>query len=157
MRLSRIAWAARSRSASGNTITGALPPSSSDTLVMLLAAAFMMLSPAPTEPVTLAMSIFGLPANALPTTEPLPVTTLNRPAGRPTLSTTSANTVQFSGVSWAGLITIEQPAISAAPALRAMRKNGKFHGRIPATTPMGFFESRMVSPRLSLCMISPSM
>ena len=116
----------------------------------------MMLSPAPTEPVTLTMSILGLPAISLPITEPLPVTMLITPAGRPVSSTTLANSVQFSGVSWLGLMTMVHPAISAAPALRAIRKKGKFQGRMPATTPMGFFVSRMVSLGRSLGMISPS-
>ena len=156
MRESRIACAASSRSASGNTTTGALPPNSRDTFVMLFAAAFMMLSPAPTEPVTLTISIFGDAARALPITEPLPVTTLKSPFGNPVSSTTFANSQQFSGVSCAGFITIEQPAIRAAPALRAMRKNGKFQGRIPATTPIGFLEIRIDSPLLSLSTISPS-
>ena len=156
MRESRIACAASSRSASGNTTTGALPPSSRDTLVMLLAAAFMILSPAATEPVTLTMSIFGDAASALPITDPLPVTTLKSPFGSPVSSTTFANSQQFSGVSCAGLMTMEQPAMRAAPALRAMRKNGKFQGSMPATTPIGFFVIRMLSPLLSLSTISPS-
>ena len=32
-------------------------------------------------------------------------------------------------------MTMVQPAMRAAPALRAIRKKGKFQGRIPATTP----------------------
>ena len=157
MRLSTIHWAARSRSASLQTMAGALPPSSRLTFVMFLAAAAMMLSPAPTEPVTLTMSIFGEPAISFPMTLPRPVTMLMTPAGRPVSATTLANSVQFSGVSCEGLMTMVQPAMRAAPALRAMRKKGKFQGRMPATTPMGFFVSRMVSLGRSLGIISPSM
>ena len=139
------------------TMAGAFPPSSRLTLVMFFDAAAMMLSPALTLPVTLTMSILGEPAISFPMTLPLPVTILIIPAGRPTSSTTLANSVQFSGVSCEGLMTMVHPAIRAAPALRAMRKKGKFQGRMPATTPMGFFVSRMVSLGRSLGMISPSM
>ena len=156
MRLSTIHWAARSRSASFITMAGALPPNSSDTLVIFFEAAAMMLSPAPTEPVTLTISIFGEPAISLPITLPLPVTILMTPAGSPISSIILANSVQFSGVSCEGLMTMVQPAINAAPALRAMRKNGKFQGRMPATTPIGFLVSRMVSLGRSLGIISPS-
>ena len=157
MRESTIHCAARSRSASLQTIAGALPPNSRLTLVIFFEAAAMMLSPALTEPVTETMSILGEPAISLPITLPLPVTMLMTPAGRPVSATTFANSVQFSGVSCEGLMTMVQPAMSAAPALRAMRKNGKFQGRMPATTPMGFLVSRMVSLGRSLGMISPSM
>jgi hypothetical protein len=43
-----------------------------------------------------------------------------------------------SGVSEAGLMTIEQPAASAGPALRVIIALGKFHGVIAATTPTGW-------------------
>ena len=99
IRLSKIACAASSKSASGKTMAGALPPNSSDTLVIFGAAASMIFSPAPTLPVRLTMPTFGLLAIALPTNEPLPVTTLNTPAGSPVSCTILQNSVQFSGVS----------------------------------------------------------
>jgi len=143
-------------SASAKTMAGALPPSSSDTLVMFWLAAAMILCPALTEPVTLTMSVWALSAIALPTTLPLPVTILITPAGNPLSSTTWANSQQFSGVSCEGFSTMVHPAMSDAPAFRAMRKNGKFHGSIPATTPMGRRVRIMVSPLRSLGITSPS-
>ena len=40
-------------------------------------------------------------------------------------------------VSSLGLITTALPVIKAGATFLAIRKKGKFHGRIPATTPIG--------------------
>ncbi|MNP84899.1 hypothetical protein D3C76_1844150 [compost metagenome] len=60
------------------------------------------------------------------------------------------------GVNSLGLITMVLPVSSAGPSLRAIRKNGKFHGRIPVVTPSARLNSRMFSPGRSLWIISPS-
>ncbi|MNI77327.1 hypothetical protein D3C73_1336120 [compost metagenome] len=60
------------------------------------------------------------------------------------------------GVSSLGLITMVLPVTNAGAALRAIRKNGKFHGRMPTTTPMAFLNRKMFSFGRSLWIISPS-
>ena len=58
------------------------------------------------------------------------MTTLSTPAGRPASSRISASASIDSGVCWAGLITIVQPAAIAGPILRVPIAAGKFHGVI---------------------------
>ena len=55
-----------------------------------------------------------------------------------------------------GLMIVVQPASRDGATLRAITKNGKFHGQMPATTPIGFWNSRMFSRGSSELMISPS-
>jgi len=80
---------------------------------------------------------------------------LNTPLGRLDLATSSANRKAFSGVSLLGLMTMVLPVTRAGAILRAIRKNGKFQGRMPAMTPMGILNIRMFSLARSLCRISP--
>ncbi len=74
---------AASRSASPNTTCADLPPSSSSTPVMLVAAALATSAPTAVEPVNAILSTPGWAASALPTAGPNPVTTLNTPGGNP--------------------------------------------------------------------------
>lgn len=134
-----------------------MPPSSRLSLVTFGAAAAMIRDPVPTLPVKLIMSIPLLVVRALPTPAPLPQTTLNTPLGRSVSATSLANSKQLFGVSSLGLMTMVLPATSAGAIFRAIRKNGKFHGRMPATTPRGLRNRKMFSPGRSLVMISPSM
>ena len=62
----------------------------------------------------------------------------------------SQNLTALCGVSSLGLMTMVLPVTSAGAAFLAMRKNGKFQGRIPPITPIGWRNSRMVSPARSL-------
>ncbi|MNE89853.1 hypothetical protein D3C80_1873080 [compost metagenome] len=48
------------------------------------------------------------------------------------------------------------PANNAGAILRAIKKNGKFHGKIPATTPKGLRIRKMCSLARSLVSTSPS-
>ena len=86
-----------------------------------------------------------------------PETTLNTPGGRSVCATISANSDALFGVSSLGLMTIVLPVTSAGAILRAIRKNGKFHGRMPPITPIGWRNRKMFSFGRSLVMISPSM
>ncbi len=61
----------------------------------------------------------------------------------PARSPSSASASAENGVDSAGLMTIVQPAASAAPALRVIMAFGKFHGVIAATTPIGCFSTTM--------------
>ena len=77
------------------------------------------------------------------------------PAGVFNVVTGSAKARAENGVWLAGLSTMVQPAASAAPALRVIIADGKFHGVIAAQTPTG---SRITSRRRSVPlvgMISP--
>ena len=47
-------------------------------------------------------------------------------------------------------MTIVLPVTSAGAVFRAIRKKGKFHGRMPPITPIGWRNRKMVSPGRSL-------
>ena len=68
-------------SASSNTTTGALPPSSRCTRFSDSAAFRAMSLPVFTSPVIDTMATFGFRTSASPAVSPWPVTTLNTPAG----------------------------------------------------------------------------
>ncbi len=72
-----------------------------------------------------------------------PVTTFSTPAGSPARSASTASASAENGVCGAGLTTMEQPAASAAPALRAIIAAGKFHGVIAAQTPTGCLTTKI--------------
>src|SRR5580658_5151707 len=125
---------AASRSASSNTMNGALPPSSM--LVFLIVGAHSANSLAPTSPDG-------------------PVTTLHTPGGIPARSASTASASAENGVWLAGRITPVQPAAQPGPALRVIIADGKFHGVMAANTPIGSFSTRMRLP-LPVCgMVSP--
>ena len=75
---------------------------------------------------------------------------LKTPGGRSVSRQAIANFAALLGVSSLGLITIVLPVISAGAVLRAIRKNGKFHGRMPPITPIGWRNRKMFSPGRSL-------
>ena len=52
------------------------------------------------------------------------------PLGRPASPISLASSIIVSGVSWAGLTIMVQPAASAGPILRVPIASGKFHGVI---------------------------
>ena len=56
------------------------------------------------------------------------MSTLSTPGGRPDSSRICASASIDSGVFWAGLMTIVQPAATAGPILRVPMAMGKFHG-----------------------------
>ena len=64
------------------------------------------------------------------------VTRLNAPFGRSHSASNSVKSKALSGVSSLDLITMVLPVTNAGAILRAIRKNGKFQGRISATTPI---------------------
>ena len=141
---------ASSRSASSNTMNGALPPNS--IVVRLRVGAHCSSSSLPTAvlPVKLSLRTSGLPVSSAPISCGLPTTTLKQPAGKPARSASSAMASADSGVSSAGLTTTVQPAASAGATLRAIIALGKFQGVIAATTPTGW---RMQTARV--CGVAP--
>ena len=141
---------ASSRSASSNTMKGALPPSS--IVVRLSVGAHCSSSSLPTAvlPVKLSLRTSGLPVSSAPISWGLPTTTLKQPAGKPARSASSAIASADRGVSSAGLTTTVQPAASAGATLRAIIALGKFQGVMAATTPTGW---RMHTARV--CGVAP--
>ena len=77
--------AAASRSASANTMSGLLPPSSAVKGTMLRAAAAPMSRAASGEPVKEIRRTRGSETSAAPTSSPMPCTTLNTPGREPRL------------------------------------------------------------------------
>ena len=67
------------------------------------------------------------------------VTTFSTPGGRPAFARISASASIDSGVCFAGLTTIVQPAATAGPILRVPIASGKFHGVIRRQGPTGCF------------------
>ena len=122
---------AASTSASSKTRNGALPPSSIDTRSTLWAVCSISFRPTSVEPVKDSLRSRGSPMIGFETSEDLlEVTTLSTPAGSPASSRIWASASIDSGVCWAGLTTIVQPAATAGPILRVPIAIGKFQGVI---------------------------
>ena len=120
---------AASRSASSKIRNGALPPSSIDTLSTLSADWAISLRPTSVEPVNDSFRSRGSPMiGAEIALDDEPVITLSTPGGSPHSSSSCASASIESGVCWAGLTTIVQPAATAGPILRVPIAVGKFHG-----------------------------
>ena len=138
-----------SRSASSNTMNGALPPSSSETFFTCPAHWRMRSFPTSVEPVKPSLRTSGLEVISPPidgASSAAPVTTEKTPAGTPASSARAAIASAVSGVCSAGLSTIVHPAASAGADLRVGIAAGKFQGVMPAVTPIG---SRVTTIRLS--------
>ena len=122
---------AASRSASPNTMNGALPPSSIEVRSSPSADCPTSLRPTSVEPVKVSLRSRGSEMIGFETSElELDVMTLSTPAGSPASSNMAASASMESGVCWAGLMTIVQPAATAGPILRVPIAAGKFHGVI---------------------------
>ncbi len=140
----RILVAAVCQSLSGSMITGALLPSSSPTF--LRGARARIDQPTSGEPVNVISAMSSWSTSALPTVEPLPVTTCSHSGGRPQSSiSSSARAMPLNGVWLAGFSTTGQPAAMAGASLWATRLSGKLNGLIAPTTPIG---TRSVNPSL---------
>ena len=137
---------AASRSASSNTMNGALPPSSMVSLFTVPAHCAMSFLPTAVEPVKVTLRTRGLEVSSPPIAAASPVMMLSTPGGTPARSASTAAASAEKGVWPAGLHTSVQPAASAGPALRVIMASGKFHGVIAATTPTGW---RSTTRRLS--------
>src|SRR6185437_12437597 len=135
--MNTTASSARSRSASSNTITGFLPPSSKCTRFKVGAPCAMIADPvalSPTKPIAL---IAGCSVKALPASSPKPCTVLSTPSGIPASFTSLASRSAVTGDHSAGLCTTVQPAASAGAIFQVESMNGVFHGVITPTGPIG--------------------
>ena len=113
-------------------MNGALPPSSIDVRSSPSADCSTSLRPTSVEPVKVSLRSRGSSMIGLETSElELEVMTLSTPAGqaRPPRRARASASID-SGVCWAGLMTIVQPAATAGPILRVPIAAGKFHGVI---------------------------
>src|ERR1700760_4213139 len=128
---------AASKSASSNTINGALPPNSSASF--LIVSVFCLIKGPPTalEPVNVSLRTSGFAVISPPISLVLPVRTLKTPEGTPARSAKTASANAEKGVDSAGFAIIVQPAASAGPSFRVIIAAGKFHGVIAAHTPIG--------------------
>src|SRR5450759_2183824 len=107
---------ASSRFASSITMIGFLPPISRWTCLNVGAHASLIVCPTAVEPVNETTLTRGSLRSGMPTFEPLPVTTLKTPGGRPASSRARAKFTTESGVSVAGLMTTVLPHTRAAVA-----------------------------------------
>ncbi len=107
-----------SRSASSNTTTGALPPSSRCTRFTFDVPAFAaMILPVAVSPVTETSRTSGCFTSWSPISEPCPVTTFRTPGGRMSCESSATRRV-VRGVISAGLRTDVFPAASAGPSFQ---------------------------------------
>ncbi len=136
-------------------MNGAFPPSSSDTFFRVSAHCFISILPTSVDPVNDNLRTSGLPVNSPPTSDDGPVTTLNTPFGIPARPASSARARAENGVALAGLTTTGQPTASAGAHLRVIIADGKFHGVIAATTPIGCFITTIRLPGRVSGMVSP--
>ena len=135
---------AASMSASSNTTNGALPPSSIDVRSSLSADCFTRALPTPVEPVKVSLRSLPSSTSAVVTSAGRSVgNTESTPLGSPASSISLASSSMVSGVSWAGLTIIVQPAASAGPILRVPMASGKFHGVMARHGPTGCLVTRI--------------
>ncbi len=128
---------AASMSASGNTMFGDLPPSSSVIFFSVSADSRMIPLPVEVSPVNAILSMPGCSTIIRPTSDPGPVMTFRTPGGRPTSWPISASASAVRGVWLAGLMITVLPQASAGPTFQEVSSSGKFHGTMAAITPTG--------------------
>ena len=129
---------ASSTSASSNTMNGALPPSSIDSLSRFVDACSISFLPTSVEPVNDSFRRRGSAISGpIVAPELVELTRFSTPLGRPASSRILTSISIDSGVSCAGLTTIVQPAAIAGPTLRVPIASGKFHGVISRHGPTG--------------------
>ena len=145
---------AASRSASSNTTLADLPPSSSETRVMLVAAVCITVVPTSVEPVNETFATRGSRTSAIAVVAPGPGSTLSVPSGSPASMRRSAIASADSGVCEAGLTIAVLPHASAGAIFQLAITAGKFHGVMSAHTPTG---SRRVTsmPGGTIGIVSP--
>ncbi len=149
---------ASSRSASSKTMNGALPPSSSETFFTCCAHCAISSFPTSVEPVKPSLRTVGFPVSSPPISGAscaAPVTISKTPSGSPASRPRRAIASAVSGVCSAGLSTIVQPDASAGAALRVGIAAGKFHGVMPAVTPMGLFVTTIRRSAAKVGIVSP--
>src|SRR5690606_11260459 len=146
---------AASRSASSKTMKGALPPSSIDTFLIVDAVCSISTRPTSVDPVKLNLRTIGLLVISPPISEAEPVTTEKTPSGTPASCAPTASASAEYGVCVAGFTTMGQRAASAAPPMRLIIADGKFHGVMAAHTPTGSFTTTIRRSAEGAGIVSP--
>ncbi len=146
---------AASRSASSNTMKGALPPSSIDTRLTLRAHCSSRILPTSVEPVKESLRTVGFPVSSAPVSPEGPVMMFITPAGRPARSASTPMASAVNGVCEAGRTMPVQPTASPGPIFRVIIAAGKFQGVMAAKTPTGSFITRMRRPFWFCGIMSP--
>ena len=149
------ASAARSRSASSQTISGFFPPSSRHTFASRAPAACAIQRPTAVEPVKLMRSTSGDSTSAAPASSPSPCTTLSTPGGRPASCASRAKAHALSGVSSAGLSTAAFPQRSAGKTFHATLAIGVFAAMMRPVTPSGWRTVWAVLLGIALVVVRP--
>jgi hypothetical protein len=131
------ALTAAATSVSAHTMTGACSPSSIVLAFMAAAASPATCLPTGTEPVNATYRITGEAMTCREISSGIPNRTFSTPGGSPASANARAIRQVVHGVSSDGLITMGQPAASAAAILRIGPPAGKFHGTNAPTGPTG--------------------
>ena len=129
-----------------------LPPSSSVTRLICLAAPAITPMPTSVEPVNTILRTSGWVTNRSPITEPLPGNTWNTSSGSPASSASSPSRIVVSGVHSAGLMSTALPAASAGAKPHDAIGIGKFHGVITPMTPSGSLKVTLSPPATGICL-----
>ncbi len=101
------------RSASSKTTFGLLPPSSTETFLMLPVAPRTIARPVSVDPVKATLATSSWATSAAPASRPKPGTTFSTPGGTPASSASSPSRSALSGVCSAGFSTAVLPQASA--------------------------------------------
>ena len=154
-RLRVLAWkapsTATSRSASANTSSGALPPSSMDVRSRCSPACSTSFCPTGVDPVKETLRSRASASSGATTEEAEDeVMTLSTPSGSPASCSRRASASSDSGVACAGLTTIVQPAATAGPIFRVPMAAGKFHGVMSRHGPTGCLRTSVRPPPAAL-------
>ena len=147
---------ASSRSASGRTTKGALPPSSMAALTTVREACSRRTRPTSVDPVNDTLRTKGWSSRAeLRSLDRVDGTMLTTPSGTPASARIATIASAVSGVSDAGLRMTEHPAASAGPILRVAMAAGKFHGVMRSETPIGWRRTMILFVPAGACSITP--
>src|SRR5947209_5357999 len=116
----------------------------------------MIVLPASVLPVMVTNPVILFLTSSSPTSDPLPVTTLTTPFGKPASSISLTISIVLGGVLLDGFVTTVFAVISAGASFLATVAQGKFQGVIDTTTPIGSLRIMTVWRGLSLGRRSPS-
>src|SRR6266545_3811747 len=126
-----------SRSASSQTTSAFLPPSSRQTFASRRPAVSEIQRPLAAEPVKLTRSTSGCSTSAAPASAPSPCTTLSTPAGSPVSTQIVANRWADAGVASEGFSTAPLPQNTAGNTFQATLGSGVLNEMINPATPTG--------------------
>src|SRR3954451_9884471 len=104
----------------------------------------MSVFPTSVDPVNEIFRIVSLAINSPTISEEFPMTRFTTPSGRPASSNTLKSSRDDKGASRDGRKITVQPTANAGPNFLALIDNGKFHGVIAPTTPIGCFVTEIL-------------